>query len=200
MPPGQIGEVWVRGPSIAQGYWNRPEESDQVFRARLAETDEGPFLRTGDLGVLEDGELFITGRLKDLIIVRGLNHYPHDIELTVEESHSGVRPNCGAAFTVIEGERADGSGSSSSTKSNAPSGPISSRSSTPIRRDVAKEHELLVDSIVLVKAGSIPKTSSGKIQRHACRNGYLAGQLDVVASWDASPIRRTSWHLPTVTP
>jgi 8-amino-7-oxononanoate synthase/acyl carrier protein len=181
--PGQVGEVWVRGPSIAQGYWNRPEESEQVFRARVADTDEGPFLRTGDLGVLEDGELYITGRLKDLIIVRGLNHYPHDIELTVEESHSGVRPNCGAAFTVVEGDaqrlvivyevertlRTDLE-------------PIFDA----IRRDVAKEHELLVDSVVLLKAGSVPKTSSGKIQRHACRDAYLAGRLDAVARWDAS--------------
>jgi len=185
--PGQMGEVWVRGPSVAQGYWNRPEESDQIFRARLAGTDEGPFLRTGDLGVLEDGELYITGRLKDLIIVRGLNHYPHDIELTVEKSHGGLRPNCGAAFTVAESNAQRGDAQrlvivyEVERTQRTHLEPIFEA----IRRDVAKEHELLVDSIVLVKAGSIPKTSSGKIQRHACRKGYLDGHLDVVAKWDS---------------
>ena len=98
--PGQVGEVWVSGPSVAGGYWNQPEETEATFHAYLSDVGDGPFLRTGDLGFLHHGELFITGRLKDLIIIRGRNHYPQDIELTVEQSAPSVRPNCGAAFSV----------------------------------------------------------------------------------------------------
>ncbi|PYQ61978.1 MAG: hypothetical protein DMF53_14145, partial [Acidobacteria bacterium] len=102
--PGEVGEIWVSAPSVAQGYWRRPEETERTFGARLA-GGEGPFLRTGDLGFVADGELFVTGRLKDLIILRGRNHYPQDIELTVERSHPALRPGCGAAFAVErEGE------------------------------------------------------------------------------------------------
>ncbi|MCR4413399.1 MAG: fatty acyl-AMP ligase, partial [Thermoguttaceae bacterium] len=99
-PPDRVGEIWVRGPSIATGYWNQPEATEATFRARLEDSGEGPFLRTGDLGFLQDGELFVTGRIKDLIILRGVNVYPQDIEKTVESSHPYLLPNAGAAFTV----------------------------------------------------------------------------------------------------
>ena len=103
--PGRIGEIWVSSPSVAKGYWNRADETKSTFQAHLADTGEGPFLRTGDLGYLRDGELFITGRLKDLIIIRGSNHYPQDIEATVEESHKALRPGGVAAFSMdLEGE------------------------------------------------------------------------------------------------
>ncbi len=182
MPAGQVGEVWVSGPSVAQGYWQRTDETEQTFRAYLQDTGEGPFLRTGDLGFTHDGELFVTGRLKDLVIVRGENHYPQDIEATAAKSHPGVRDGLGAAFTVEEGaepklviilelERRQ--------RAEAP------QVIEAVRRDVAGEHELLVDSIVLVRAGSIPKTSSGKIQRHVCRDAFLDRSLDVVAEWRA---------------
>ncbi|HEV3021438.1 MAG TPA: AMP-binding protein, partial [Pirellulales bacterium] len=182
--PGQVGEIWVVSPSIAQGYWRRREETEHAFRARLRDTSEGPYLRTGDLGFFQDGELFVAGRLKDLIIIRGLNHYPHDIELTVEKSHDAVRPGCGAAFTVdrdheakllivYEVERRQASDLA----------PVFDA----IRRDVAREHELQVDSIVLVRSGSIPKTSSGKIQRHACRAAFLENSLEVVGRSDSCP-------------
>src|SRR6185295_19068978 len=98
--PGQVGEIWVAGPSVAQGYWNRPEESDRAFRARLAGTGDGHYPRTGDLGFVADGELYVTGRLKDLLIIRGRNHYPQDIERTVERSHPALRPGEGAAFAI----------------------------------------------------------------------------------------------------
>jgi 8-amino-7-oxononanoate synthase/acyl carrier protein len=181
-PERKIGEVWVKGPSIAQGYWNRPEETEQVFRGHLADgSNHGPFLRTGDLGFFDGGELFITGRLKDLIIVRGLNHYPQDIELTVEKAHSGVRPSCVAAFAIEDQD---------STRV-AIIAEIERRQRTElddilqaIRRDVAREHELLVDFVVLVKQGAIPKTSSGKIQRHACRAALTGGTLEVLAGWE----------------
>jgi acyl-CoA synthetase (AMP-forming)/AMP-acid ligase II len=98
--PDQVGEIWVSGPSIAHGYWNRPEETERACRAYLQDTGEGPFLRTGDLGFMSDGELFVTGRLKDLIIISGRKLYPQDIELTVEQSHPALRPACCAAFSV----------------------------------------------------------------------------------------------------
>lgn len=180
--PGEVGEIWVSNPGVAQGYWQRPVETEEVFHARLRDTNEGPFLRTGDLGFFQDGELYVAGRLKDLIIIRGLNHYPNDIELTVEKSHEAIRPGCGAAFTVESGEHAklvivyeiD----------RRQKGEMEAIFDA-IRRDVSREHELIVDSIVLVKAGSIPKTSSGKIQRHACRNAFLADSLEIVERSDA---------------
>lgn len=182
-PERKIGEVWVKGPSIAQGYWNRPEETEQVFRGQLSDgSHPGPFLRTGDLGFFDGGELFITGRLKDLIIVRGLNHYPQDIELTVEKSHMGIRPSCVAAFAVDDQDstRVAIIAELERRQRIEPSEILQA-----IRRDVAREHELLVDHVLLVKQGAIPKTSSGKIQRHACRTALTSGALEVVARWDA---------------
>jgi acyl-CoA synthetase (AMP-forming)/AMP-acid ligase II len=103
--PDEVGEIWVSSKSVALGYWNRPDETAHTFGAHLSDTGEGPFLRTGDLGFINDGELFITGRLKDLIIIRGRNHYPQDIELSVERSHAALRPAGGAAFSIeAEGE------------------------------------------------------------------------------------------------
>src|SRR5262249_28759517 len=98
--PDEVGEIWVSGPSVAQGYWNRQAETEETFHAYLLDTGDGPFLRTGDLGFQQDGELFVTGRLKDLIIIRGRNYYPQDIERTVEECDAALRPGCGAAFSV----------------------------------------------------------------------------------------------------
>src|SRR5262249_24951325 len=99
-PPGRVGEVWVAGPSVAQGYWEQPEVNERTFRARLEGEDQTPFLRTGDLGFLQDGELFITGRLKDLIIIRGRNLYPQDVERTVGQAHPALRAEAGASFAV----------------------------------------------------------------------------------------------------
>ncbi|MEM6403398.1 MAG: fatty acyl-AMP ligase, partial [Cyanobacteria bacterium P01_D01_bin.116] len=164
----QIGEIWVSGGSIAAGYWNRPSATEETFQAYLKDTGEGPFLRTGDLGFLLNGELFVTGRIKDVIIIRGQNHYPQDIEMTVQKSHPALRPNCGAAFTVEykgserlvvvqEVER------SYLRKLNV------NEMLGNIRQAVTAEHSLQLFASVLVKTGSIPKTSSGKIRRHACR-------------------------------
>src|SRR5262249_51092074 len=175
--PEQIGEVWVSGGSVAQGYWNRPDEINRTFRAFIADTLEGPFLRTGDLGLLQNGELFITGRLKDLIIVRGLNHYPQDIEQTAERSHQSLRLGCGAAFSVeVDGEErlvvVQEIG-----RNQADYGAIIDR----IRLRIAEEHELQPRAVVLIKSGSIPKTSSGKIRRQDCRAAYLDGTLECLA-------------------
>src|SRR5262249_20791482 len=100
LPPGQVGEVWFRGPSVAMGYWNRPEETKKLFEARLADDGRGPFMRTGDFGFMHGGQLFPTGRLKEMMIFWGRNVYPQDVERTVSSCHAALRPNCGAAFAI----------------------------------------------------------------------------------------------------
>ncbi|HEY9401515.1 MAG TPA: amino acid adenylation domain-containing protein, partial [Pyrinomonadaceae bacterium] len=182
--PAEIGEIWVSGESIAAGYWNRPEQSERTFRAKLAGENGSEFLRTGDLGFIHDAQLYVTGRLKDLIIIRGLNHYPQDIELTAELSHPALRAGSVAAF----GAEADGEEQlvivqeiERTRHANA------DEAIEAIRRRVAEQHEVQAHSVVLIKMGSIPKTSSGKLQRHACRAKFLAGGLDVVAAWSSAP-------------
>jgi acyl-CoA synthetase (AMP-forming)/AMP-acid ligase II len=172
-PPERVGEVWVSGPSVASGYWDRPLETDESFRARLAD-GSGPFLRTGDLGFLLDGELFVTGRLKDLIIVDGANHYPQDVERTVGSCHPALDATDCAAFAVdldpgetlvvvaaVQGVPRDGH----------------DHVRRAIRTALAEQHDLRAQDIVLVRRGAIPRTSSGKLRRHACRAAYLAGTL-----------------------
>jgi acyl-CoA synthetase (AMP-forming)/AMP-acid ligase II len=194
--PDRVGEIWVSGSSVGQGYWNRPEETEHTFQAYLADGGEGPFLRTGDLGFLREGELFITGRLKDLIIIDGRNHYPQDIELTVEQSHPALRPGCCAAFSSdVEGEerlivvaearrryRPDQHQAKVESRSNSVQDlPLEPKEVIrAVRRAVAQYHNLRAHDIVLLEARSIPKTSSGKVQRHTCRASYLAGTLDVL--------------------
>ncbi len=192
-PAEKVGEIWVLGSSVAQGYWNRPEETQKVFHAYLADTgvneagrSSGPFLRTGDLGFLQDGELFVTGRIKDVIIIRGQNHYPQDIELAVEKSHPALRPGCGAAFSVeVKGSErlviVQEVERSYLRKLDV------KKVVESIRQAVVAEHGLQIYATVLVKTGSIPKTSSGKIQRHACRAGFLAGSLNVIEDWSENP-------------
>jgi acyl transferase domain-containing protein/acyl-CoA synthetase (AMP-forming)/AMP-acid ligase II/acyl carrier protein len=176
-PPDQPGEIWISGPSIAQGYWQRPDESAWTFAARTANGD-GPFLRTGDLGFVHGGELYIAGRIKDLIILRGRNIYPQDIELTVERCHPAVRPACGAAFTV-DTDVDDRLVVVSEVRRDSRDVPVEVVAGA-IRQAVAEEHEVQVDVVVLLRPGSIPKTSSGKVQRHACKAGYIGGTLEVV--------------------
>ncbi len=175
----EIGEIWVSGASVTQGYWNRPEQTKQTFQAQLLDTESEPFLRTGDLGFLLNGELFITGRLKDLIIIRGQNHYPQDIELTVERSHLALRAGCGAVFTVeVKGEErlvvVQEVEHSYLRKLDV------NEVVGNIRHCVATHHGLQVYAAVLIRTGTICKTSSNKIQRHACRSAFISGSLDVV--------------------
>ncbi len=182
-PDNQVGEIWVAGPSVATGYWRRPEESEQTFLAQLKDSGEGPFLRTGDLGFILDGELFVTGRLKDLIVIRGVNFYPQDIESSVENCHADLRAGAVAAFV----DDRDGQERLVVVQEVARRRDLDFEDVfRRIRNCLATEHGLAVDAIVLIKAGSIPKTSSGKIQRHACRAGYLGRTLAAVAQWKAS--------------
>lgn len=176
---GEVGEIWVSGKSVAQGYWQKPEQTQQTFNASLSGTKEEPFLRSGDLGFLLSDELFITGRIKDLIIIRGQNHYPQDIELTVQKSNPALRPNFGAALSVeIKGE--EKLVIVQEVERTYLRNLDVQKVVGDITQAVTVEHGLQVYATVLVKTGSIPKTSSGKIQRYACRTAFLNGSLTVV--------------------
>ncbi len=192
-PPGEVGEIWVSGSSIAQGYWRQPEITEATFGAYLKDTQEGPFLRTGDLGFLDQGELFFTGRLKDMIVIKGRNHYPQDIEKTVEQTTSWIRPGCVASFSIdlqgeeklivlAEVERRYWSGKRNGRKSSSQEMIEVKELTQLIRREVAKNHDLQVYASLLLKPGSLPKTSSGKIQRHACRIEFIANTYEGLAA------------------
>lgn len=180
MAADQIGEIWVNSPSVAQGYWNNAKATEETFGAKLVGDDETAYLRTGDLGFLADGELFVTGRIKDLIIVRGVNRYPQDIEMTVERSSERIQPQAVAAFAVdLAGrERLIVVAEVERTRRSDWSDVIQA-----VRKAVTADHELPPDAVVLVRFGSVPKTSSGKIQRHACRADFLENTLQVIDQW-----------------
>jgi amino acid adenylation domain-containing protein len=197
----QVGEIWVSGPCNASGYWGRQAETKGTLLAHLADTGEGPFLRTGDLGFIRNGEIFVTGRVKDLIIIRGSNHFPQDIELTVERVSSAVRPGCVAAFSVenagneelvivceVERRQAPGDRIAEAiridheeTRTTGTSTESDVKLIAQIRAAIAKSHDLAPYAVVLLTPGSIPKTSSGKIQRYACRAAFLANSLSVLS-------------------
>ncbi len=174
-----VGEIWVRGQSVANGYWNRPDETRESFEARLPGSGE-EFLRTGDLGFLDDGQLFVTGRLKDLIILSGRNYYPQDLELAAERSHPSLRPGHSAAFAVEQEAGPERLAMVLEvTRHHRPSDNEAVFSA--VRRALAEREGVLPDLIVLVRQNSIPRTSSGKVQRRATRALLTEGALDVVA-------------------
>jgi acyl-CoA synthetase (AMP-forming)/AMP-acid ligase II len=182
----RVGEIWISGPCVAHGYRGKPEDTEQTFGAYLADTGEGPYLRTGDLGFLRAGEIFITGRCKDLIIIRGNNYYPNDIEKTVQGSHPALLSGRGAAFSIApkpgDGEElvvvqevsppADATGFTSVLEA--------------IKAVIIRHHGIGVHAVVLVEPGSIPTTSSGKIQRQAARQRFLDGGFIALAEWHAA--------------
>ncbi len=170
----EIGEIWVKGPCVASGYWNKPNETENVFKARLANSTEGSYLRTGDLGFFYKDELFVSGRLKNLIIVEGKNHYPHDIERTIADAHPALKPGGSAVFSIagsvtekiiiiaeIEQKLAADAGEIINT----------------IREAVSIHHDLKVHDIKLTKPGGISRTTSGKIKHYLCKTNYLAGSF-----------------------
>ena len=179
-PPDRVGEIWVSGPSVAEGYWEQAGETAHTFKGYLANTNAGPFLRTGDLGFTHDDELFVGGRIKDLIIIDGLNHYPQDIELSIENSHPAVRPGCSAAFSLdVNNQECLIVVAEVSVQRGGDDRSDHASIVNDIQRAVAANHDLRVHDVVLLKPRSIPKTSSGKIQRHACKAEYLEGTLEI---------------------
>jgi acyl-CoA synthetase (AMP-forming)/AMP-acid ligase II/3-oxoacyl-(acyl-carrier-protein) synthase/acyl carrier protein len=181
----ELGEIWVAGPCVAQGYWQRPDETEHTFHAHLAD-GSGPFLRTGDLGFVDAaGELFCAGRIKDLVIVRGKNLYPQDVELCAEQAHAAVRPGCSAAFAAdLEGEeRLVVCVELDPRKLGRDE--AAARAAVPaalhaVRQAIAEEFEVLPFAVVATGPRAVPKTSSGKIQRRACRELFLSLGLDAV--------------------
>lgn len=174
-PDLTVGEIWIRGPSVAHGYWNRAQESEDSFGARRADRDVGPYLRSGDLGMFDQGELFITGRIKDVIVIRGQNFYPADIEDTVSRCHPAFEGRLGAAFGCwIEGEEQlvivqefDRRAADSDRNSLIEA----------IHSALSDCHQLRACDVRLVRAGTLPKTTSGKIRRAECRERYLTDSL-----------------------
>ena len=173
-----VGEIWVRSPSVGDGYWRQPALSDATFGGRLPD-GRGPFLRTGDLGFLHQGELFVAGRLKDLVIVHGGNHYPQDLEWSAERAHPALRTGYGAAFSV---DTPDGEALvlALETERRA-SAPDADAVAAAVRRAIGEAHGLPVEAVVLVRSGSLPRSSSGKIQRRRTRELYLENRLDMQA-------------------
>jgi acyl-CoA synthetase (AMP-forming)/AMP-acid ligase II len=175
--PGRVGEMWIAGPNVSSGYWRKPELNAEAFGARTAD-GAGPYYRTGDLGFRREGVVFITGRLKDLIIIDGRNHYPQDVERTVEEADEQLRPGGVAAFSVeVDGieqlvvvAEVDRRAREIDAEAVAQA----------IRGAVSLAHEIAPREVVLIKAGCLPKTSSGKVRRRACRSALEHGELQVV--------------------
>jgi 8-amino-7-oxononanoate synthase len=177
---GDVGEIWVAGASVAAGYWNRPDETAATFQARLAGSTES-FMRTGDLGVLVRGQLVVTGRLKDLVILDGRNYYAHDIEVAAERSHPSLRAGYSAAFSV-SGESRERLVLVAEVTRHHKSDEDSALFQA-VRTQLAGTIGIVPDEIVLIRQNTIPRTSSGKIQRRACRVAYLGGNLEVVGRW-----------------
>lgn len=179
LPEDRLGEVWVTGPAIASGYFGRPEETAEVFEAEPSPPDGARYLRTGDIGFLHDGELYLTTRLKDLIIVDGRNLYPPDLETTAEQAHSLVLPGRCSIFGIDDGRREQivvlvearlrlGTAEGDTTADQL---------RTAVRQAIFDTHAVGVHEVVLVAPGAIPRTSSGKIQRSASRRAYLDATL-----------------------
>ena len=180
LPPDHVGEIWIRSPSVGKGYWNQPETTRRIFQARLSSNTDRSFLRTGDLGFLRDGQLFVTGRLSDLIIIRGVNYYPHDIERTVASADTRLVSDVIAAFSVDQGEEEALVVAAEIQRSRNQDW---DSALATVQREIAHEHEIVASRIVLVRPGAIPRTSSGKIQRQKCRQALQEGSLPIVAQW-----------------
>ncbi|QXJ23204.1 fatty acyl-AMP ligase [Actinomadura graeca] len=188
-PDGRVGEIWVHGPNTAAGYWRDPELSRETFGAELSEPGalpSGPWTRTGDHGVVHEGELYVTGRIKDLIIVDGRNHYPQDIEMTAQEAHPAVRPDHVAAF-ALQGEETERLVIVAERNRRVPIGRLDLREvESAVRGAVNIEHEMSVHEFVLIEPGGVSRTSSGKIARAATRRRHRDGALPTTAARLAS--------------
>ena len=188
-PDGAVGEVWVNGPGIAAGYWNRPSQSAGTFGARTA-GGGGPYLRTGDLGVIGDDGVRITGRLKDVLVVRGTKHHPQDLERTAESRHRAVRPGCVAAFVADHGSSGDRIALVAEVDPHRFESCADAQAAiAAIRSGVTDTHGIELSAVALVAPGRVEKTTSGKVKRFACRDALLAGTLETLAMWRQTPSR-----------
>jgi acyl-CoA synthetase (AMP-forming)/AMP-acid ligase II len=184
LPPRMVGEIWVNGPNVARAYWKNPEATAAALNAGIAGEDNGArWLRTGDLGFLDEaGELYVTGRIKDLIIVRGINHYPQDIERTVQSAHPAFRANCGAAFAVADEHGEEALVIMQEIERTERNRIDPAEMKGLIRENVTDQHELFARHIVLIRPGTLPKTTSGKIQRSLARKLWLERRIEDLAA------------------
>ncbi|HEX8742795.1 MAG TPA: fatty acyl-AMP ligase [Thermoleophilaceae bacterium] len=180
--PGAIGEIWVAGPSVAAGYWGHPEQSREHFNARPAGEDGSTeYLRTGDLGFLRDGELFVLGRSRDVIILHGRNYHPHDVEVSAESAHECLRAHCSAAFAI---ESQSGESAPAIVLEIDPAPPEELPAVIDaVRRQVVHDLDIQLERVSLVSPGAVPKTTSGKIQRQLSRTLLYDGKLELHADW-----------------
>jgi acyl-CoA synthetase (AMP-forming)/AMP-acid ligase II len=177
LPSAEIGEIWVHGPNVAQGYWHNAEATLQTFQARIEGDGDRTWLRTGDFGCFDDtGELYITGRMKDMIIIRGANYYPQDIELTAEMSHPALRPGHSAAFTFPQGEQEFLAVACEVRREHLQSMDVDEVIGA-VRSKVIREHDLTLHRVILTPPGTVPKTTSGKIRRRATRDLWQKNEL-----------------------
>jgi acyl-CoA synthetase (AMP-forming)/AMP-acid ligase II len=181
---GAVGEVWVRGRNVTPGYWNRPDETLATFGARLAD-GSGPWLRTGDLGFMENGHLFIEGRLKDVVIVRGRNHHPEDLELSAARASAAIQPAAVAAFGV-EGERGEELvvAAEIDPRSPEPHGEIAAL----LRAALVEEHGVAPVAVALLPRGALLRTTSGKLRRRATAAAFRKGSLPVLAVFRSTAV------------
>lgn len=177
LPDGRVGEIWVRGPNVARGYWGQPEETRRVFDAVTPDGESG-FLRTGDLGILHEGELYVTGRSKELIIVRGRNLYPQDLEAATREAHPALEGGVGAAFSVPVPEEEVVVVREYRARRVTPD--ELARAAASIRDRLIREVGVPAHNIVLVPPGTVARTTSGKIQRRLLRRRFLGGELEIL--------------------
>jgi acyl-CoA synthetase (AMP-forming)/AMP-acid ligase II len=186
--PGEIGEIWISDPAVAIGYWRQPARSEATFEARLSDSGDGPWMRTGDLGFLRDGQLFLSGRLKDMIIIRGANFAPQDIEWASQQSHVVVKSaECAAFSLIIDGEERLGVVQELNRETHPSQVDLEDVAST-IRESISLGFEIRPYAVALVRRGTIPRTSSGKLQRQACRASLLRGELETVFQLRDGPL------------
>ena len=177
---GEVGEIWVNGPNVASGYWQQPERSEETFGGRIVDPPAGVpvgnWLRTGDLGLIHDGQLYVTGRIKDLIIIDGKNHYPQDLEGTVQDAHPAIRRDHVAAFAVRDQSGAEGAAVIAEFSRKAAGEFDEAEVSRTVRRAVSARHDVKLRGFKLVPPGSVPRTSSGKVARAAAKQKHWDGQ------------------------
>jgi long chain fatty acid CoA FadD26 len=178
LPQDAVGEIVLRGPNIGLGYWKRAQQSAETFGLVLPGTGERPWLRTGDLGALHDGRLLVTGRLKDLLIVDGRNHYPQDVEESIQGALSSVRKGRVAVFGVPRAEGELVVAVAEHRRDLIPDAAARGEADRTARARVSTAHGLRLDQLVLVPPGTVPRTSSGKVSRSACRIAFLRGEYD----------------------
>ncbi|WP_301554731.1 fatty acyl-AMP ligase [Streptomyces sp. P3] len=185
---GTVGEIWIKGPNVGRGYWGRPKETGEIFHAVLDGDDpyrpDQHWLRSGDLGLWHDKQLYVTGRTKDLVIIDGTNHYPHDIEETVQNAHTAIRRHHCAAFAVSTDETEKLVIVAEHARDLTDPDSVRAEVARAVRAAVARSHAIAVHDFVFAAPDTVPHTTSGKVARPACRERYLRGQ------WPAKPAQR----------